>query len=168
MDRAAELGHLNIVKFLIANRTEGCTIGAMDWAAGSGHLDVMKFLDKHRSEGCSEFAIELLDRLGIPWSSDLTKDALLHGSMENHAWTHEKHPHIFVEMDENPLKSMAKKGNVERIEWLCDVVGLECSLDLLKDTVIRRRRRGMIVDWLVATMRFDRATIEKHIVERKA
>jgi Ankyrin repeats (3 copies) len=44
MDYAAELGHLEIVKFLHNNRTEGCTIDAMESAADEGHLDIVKFL----------------------------------------------------------------------------------------------------------------------------
>ncbi|KAI8925251.1 hypothetical protein BC831DRAFT_462006 [Entophlyctis helioformis] len=51
MDHAAENGHLHVVKWLHANRTEGCTTNAMDWAARSGHLHVVKWLLAHRTEG---------------------------------------------------------------------------------------------------------------------
>lgn len=57
MDRAAQLGYLDIVKFLHENRTEGCSNGAMDLAAEHGHIHVVKFLQENRTEGCTEYAI---------------------------------------------------------------------------------------------------------------
>ena len=47
-------GHLEVVKWLHENRTEGCSKCAMDWAAKNGHLDVVKFLHENRTEGCSK------------------------------------------------------------------------------------------------------------------
>ncbi|CAK4092017.1 unnamed protein product [Aphanomyces euteiches] len=43
MDAAAMNGHFEIVKFLHANRSEGCTTEAMDQAAARGHLEIVKF-----------------------------------------------------------------------------------------------------------------------------
>ena len=51
-DWAARNGHLNVVKYLIENRNEGCTTDAMDSAAGNGHLNVVKWLYENRNEGC--------------------------------------------------------------------------------------------------------------------
>ncbi len=34
-------GHLEVVKWLHMNPTEGCTTRAMDFAAGGGHLEVV-------------------------------------------------------------------------------------------------------------------------------
>eukprot|EP00122_Pirum_gemmata_P021472 Pgem_evm1s20004 len=58
MDFAAENGHLDVVKFLHRNRTEGCTKNAMTKAVKNGHLEVVKFLHKHRTEGCSPKAFQ--------------------------------------------------------------------------------------------------------------
>ncbi|KAJ1342656.1 hypothetical protein BSLG_002754 [Batrachochytrium salamandrivorans] len=58
MIAAAKNGHLDIVKFLHANRTEGCTSKAMDCAARHGHLEVVQFLHTHRSEGCTSVAMD--------------------------------------------------------------------------------------------------------------
>ncbi|KAL2912477.1 hypothetical protein HK105_208049 [Polyrhizophydium stewartii] len=57
MDKAAYGGSLDCVKFLHANRTEGCTFHAMDWAAWNNHLAVVKFLHANRAEGCSSWAM---------------------------------------------------------------------------------------------------------------
>ncbi|AVK76408.1 Ankyrin repeat domain containing protein [Pandoravirus neocaledonia] len=57
MDSAAAGGHLDIIRFLHANRTEGCTVAAMDGAATGGHLDVVEFLHVNRTEGCTPWAI---------------------------------------------------------------------------------------------------------------
>ena len=50
MNKAAENGHLDIVKFLHYNRIEGCTTDAMDHAAEYGHLDIVKFLQNNRKD----------------------------------------------------------------------------------------------------------------------
>ncbi len=44
MDMASQNGHLDIVKFLHENRSEGCTTWAMDYASRFGYLEVVKFL----------------------------------------------------------------------------------------------------------------------------
>ncbi len=57
MDWAACNGHLEVVKWLHVNSTEGCTAHAMDWAAACGHLEVVKWLHLNRSEGCTHWAM---------------------------------------------------------------------------------------------------------------
>ncbi|EGG18694.1 hypothetical protein DFA_04190 [Cavenderia fasciculata] len=56
LDIAAEKGYLDI--FLHFNRTEGCTIKAMDNAAFAGNIDIVKFLHYNRSEGCTTNAMD--------------------------------------------------------------------------------------------------------------
>ena len=55
---AAKYGHLDVVKWLHENRTEGCSVAAMDWAAKNGHLEVVKWLHVNRTEGCTEDAMD--------------------------------------------------------------------------------------------------------------
>jgi hypothetical protein len=64
MNRAAEYGHLEIVKWLHENRTEGCTKSAMDDAAKYGHLKVVKWLHENRTEGCTTYAMNDAARCG--------------------------------------------------------------------------------------------------------
>jgi len=58
MDRAAEGGHLSVVEWLHANRSEGCTKSAMDLAAQEGHLSVVEWLHFNRQEGCTTKAMD--------------------------------------------------------------------------------------------------------------
>eukprot|EP00639_Heterosigma_akashiwo_P015001 CAMPEP_0206372396 /NCGR_PEP_ID=MMETSP0294-20121207/7082_1 /ASSEMBLY_ACC=CAM_ASM_000327 /TAXON_ID=39354 /ORGANISM="Heterosigma akashiwo, Strain CCMP2393" /LENGTH=262 /DNA_ID=CAMNT_0053819763 /DNA_START=171 /DNA_END=959 /DNA_ORIENTATION=- len=57
MDLAAQEGHLSVVEWLHFNRQEGCTTKAMDQAGLNGHLPVVQFLSLHRREGCSQQGI---------------------------------------------------------------------------------------------------------------
>jgi hypothetical protein len=57
MNRAALNGHLNVVKWLHENRTEGCTNWAMDGAAQNGKLTMVKWLHQNRNEGCTTLAM---------------------------------------------------------------------------------------------------------------
>lgn len=58
MDYAAEFGHLDVVAFLHAQRTEGCTVRAMDAAAEYGWLAIVEFLHTYRTEGCTTHAMD--------------------------------------------------------------------------------------------------------------
>ena len=51
MDMAFKYDYLELVKFLHENRTEWCTVKAMDYACQNGHLNVVKSLHKNKSEG---------------------------------------------------------------------------------------------------------------------
>ena len=48
MNRASANGHLDVVKWLHFNRSEGCTTYAIDFAAANGHLDIVKWLHQNR------------------------------------------------------------------------------------------------------------------------
>ena len=64
MDDAAANGHLHVVVWLHANRDEGCSTSAMDWAAASGHLCVVQWLHTNRTEGCTTSATDNAARSG--------------------------------------------------------------------------------------------------------
>lgn len=50
MDGAAANNHLEVVKWLHENRSEGSTTDALDRAAGNGHIEVVQWLHAHRAE----------------------------------------------------------------------------------------------------------------------
>jgi hypothetical protein len=49
MDWAARRGHLEVVKWLHFNRTEGCTPRALNAAAAGGHVEVIKWLHENQA-----------------------------------------------------------------------------------------------------------------------
>ena len=59
MNWASENGHLEVVKWLHSNRTEGCTRRAMDMASENGHLEIVKWLHFNRTEGCDTWCYGL-------------------------------------------------------------------------------------------------------------
>ena len=54
IDIASQCGHLEIVQWLHANRSERCTNVAMNWAAHSGHLEIVDQLISHDANLNSE------------------------------------------------------------------------------------------------------------------
>lgn len=58
MDRVASNGHLDVVKWLHANHSEGCTSEAMRAAVYNDHFDVLLFLHANRSEGCAPHVVD--------------------------------------------------------------------------------------------------------------
>lgn len=57
-DEAASNGHLEVLKWLHANRFEGSTAKAMDSAARNGHLEVVKWLHENTTAGCTTRAMD--------------------------------------------------------------------------------------------------------------
>ncbi|CAM9844220.1 unnamed protein product [Ectocarpus sp. 6 AP-2014] len=58
MDIAAWKGRLSVLKWLQANRNEGCTIKGTTWAAQSGHLKVLRWLRHALGQECTTDALE--------------------------------------------------------------------------------------------------------------
>lgn len=72
MDGAAAMGHLEVVKWLHARRSEGCTMRALDGAIANNHFDVMEWLFANRSDGFSLAALcseteELTSLRSLQW-----------------------------------------------------------------------------------------------------
>ncbi|ETL86474.1 hypothetical protein L917_14092, partial [Phytophthora nicotianae] len=68
-------GHLNVIQWLHANRTEGCTTDAMNRAAWNGHLDIIQWLHPNRTEGCTTEAMDWAAKNGhlhvVQWLQNL-------------------------------------------------------------------------------------------------
>ncbi|KAG3012646.1 hypothetical protein PC120_g13740 [Phytophthora cactorum] len=83
MDAAALRGHLEVIKWLHENRSEGCSVhamdsaaaGAMDTAAAGGHLTTVQWLWSNRTEGCTTVAVDFAIYNGhfpvVKWFSEL-------------------------------------------------------------------------------------------------
>lgn len=65
IDVAASRGHLDVVAWLHANSTvDRATLFAMDEAAANGHLAVVQWLHENRTEGCTTRAMDCAARAG--------------------------------------------------------------------------------------------------------
>lgn len=55
-----------VLKWLHANRTEGCTQAAVDWAAGNGHIETLRWLLQKRRPvvGYSDRALDWATKNG--------------------------------------------------------------------------------------------------------
>jgi hypothetical protein len=122
MDEAAHYGHLEVVKWLHSNRTEGCSPYAMNWAAEEGHLEVVKWLHHNRTEGCSPYALNWASQKGhlevVKWlhinrTEGCANDAIYCASKNGHfdvvKWLHmnrtegsesklSKYTHLFLQI----------------------------------------------------------------------
>ncbi|KAH9078073.1 hypothetical protein Ae201684P_019176 [Aphanomyces euteiches] len=133
MDLAAHFGHLNVVKFLHINRTEGCSSEAMELAAEHGHMEVLQWLHANRSEGCSSYAMDHAARNGhleiVQWlhaqGYECTHKAMRY-AYENGHFSVVKWLHAF--RTEGCLRSIylqpilgdaTMTSAKEMIEWLC-------------------------------------------------
>ncbi|TYZ63346.1 hypothetical protein PybrP1_012885 [[Pythium] brassicae (nom. inval.)] len=89
MDSAAEFGHLGIVQWLHAHRSEGCTTDAMDLAASNGHLDVVRWLHENRDAGCTTNAMDFAAQNGhlhvIQWLHAHRREGCTRAAMDNAA-----------------------------------------------------------------------------------
>ncbi|KAG2843108.1 hypothetical protein PC116_g2264 [Phytophthora cactorum] len=127
MDVAAAHGHLDVVRWLHANRTEGCTKAAMDLAATNGHLDTVKWLQTHRSEGCTVEAMDGAASGGhldvVKWLQKHRTEGCTTAAMDNAAsgghfavlkWLSDKHAGCTVAA----LDGAATYGKLEVVKWL--------------------------------------------------
>ena len=100
IDYAAEEGHLEVVKWLHYNRSEGFTVNAMDQAAGRGYLEVVKWLHYNRSEGCTYFAMD---------------QAAYKGHLEVIKWLHDNRSEGCSDI---AINYAALRGHLEVVKWL--------------------------------------------------
>lgn len=161
MDEAAWHGHLDIVQYLRAKRTEGCTTTtfAIYRAATLGHLDVVKCLYEHRSEGCITRAIDGAAAFGhlevIKWLGD----HLFMGwtdAVENAARRHDSTllEWLYAQWDArscalNSEKVAAELGNLEALECFFAHYSdhMQRNVDNLRENALRWDR-WYAYEWL--------------------
>lgn len=106
MDNVAAGGHLDTVKWLHENRTEGCSTLATEFAATIGHFDVIKWLQENCNASCTPKTIanavknghfDIVLFLCAKYSEGCAPDAIhfeysLLMNLEIAQWLHEKYP----------------------------------------------------------------------------
>ncbi|EGG21834.1 hypothetical protein DFA_01720 [Cavenderia fasciculata] len=102
MGVAARNGHLDIVKFLHYNRTEGCVVDGLSLAARGGHLDIVKFLLLNRSD-VSKY--------------DVLTSAARSGNLELVKFLHEYNQFQF-NCNTEAMDIAAASGHFSVVEWL--------------------------------------------------
>ncbi|KAE9041886.1 hypothetical protein PR001_g6433 [Phytophthora rubi] len=119
MNYAAASGRLDMVRWIHENRSEACSTEPMDYAAGKGHLDVVRFLHENRSEGCTKHAMS---------------SAAANGHLEMVQWLYANRSE---RMPGNALRSAAKYGHVEVVLWLSEIVRKEPRGDACIQDAVR-------------------------------
>lgn len=134
MDMAAEEGHLHIVKWLHKNRTEGCTTAAMDAAATHGHLYILEWLYRNRTEGCTTWAMS---------------GAAKNGHIDVIKWLHLNKYDVVQDSGRHVLNAAAGYGHLNVIKWVYDNNYIDIKL-LSLDIIAKAAQYGHIhvVEWL--------------------
>ncbi|KAG9405129.1 hypothetical protein AC1031_004235 [Aphanomyces cochlioides] len=178
MTLAAQNGHMEIVQWLHINRDEVCRISLFHSSAiHEKALEMVEWLCVNRRDvdpdeilhdavlGNRIAIIELLvDRFGVPWSSRHTKTVVRLGYLTILRWIQGKDPRINDALDQSDLKKPITKGDLPMVQWLCEVVGLEFSDELLQLATSYSHTRN-ILEWLVETNRLDSKSFEEYLAK---
>ncbi|KAL2911081.1 hypothetical protein HK105_209470 [Polyrhizophydium stewartii] len=119
MDLAAEWGHLGVVEFLHNNRTEGCTSKAMLKAAENGRADVVEFLHKNRTDGVI---------------ADAAEAAAQHGRLAVIKCIHALAPEVITAAI---MRKAIEGGHIDVLEWMLDNTEVRLTSDDITCTVER-------------------------------
>lgn len=178
MDWAAVNGHFDVMKWLDANRTDGCsdaavnsaaeagnmemllwldahyseqwTFEAMDHAARGGHLAVVKWIHANRAEGCSPKAMD--------WAAG-------NGHLDVVQWLHtNRHEGCTV----LAMDRAARNGHLDVVQWLHEHRQEGCTTNAM-DSAAKQGHLD-VVQWLhenrtegCTTAAVDRAAGKGHL-----
>ncbi|KAK6093522.1 hypothetical protein MT418_006133 [Batrachochytrium dendrobatidis] len=141
MIAAAQNGHIDVVKFLHANRTEGCTTRAMDEAALHGHLNIIQFLHTHRTEGATSTAMDNAAAFGhlniVKWlhfnrtegcSVSAMDTAAANGHLDVIQFLHSnRHEGCTVKA----MDAAAREGHLHIVKWLHENRSEGCTVNAM-------------------------------------
>ncbi|KAL2917403.1 hypothetical protein HK105_203067 [Polyrhizophydium stewartii] len=112
MNGAAKYGHIGVVRWLAANRKDGCSATAMNEAAKNGHLEVLQFLHTQyphfvlsKSSSVFSFATDL--RV-LQWA----------------------HSHALIKKPQALLDTLAFGSPVASVQWVCATFGLRVTREM--------------------------------------
>ncbi|CAK4619305.1 hypothetical protein LEN26_009107 [Aphanomyces euteiches] len=143
MNEAAGNGHLEVVKYLHARNTNACTPDAMDMAAGNGHLHVVQWLHENRTEGCTVNAFNL-----AAGNNHLAVvQWLVHHRREGGS--------------AHAMDLAAKNGHLEMVQWLHHNTNYGCTPRAVDRAV--QANHVQVAMWLLQNRREG---CSKYVVER--
>ena len=162
MDYAAAGGHLEVVKWLHENRTEGCTTDAIDRAAAGGHLEVIKLLHQYGACGTSK-ALENASKYGhlevVRYLVEnnmclYTIKAIIHAAskayIEVFDYLSQKFPHlVYDDLMHKLVSAIAANGYVETLEQRHTQWSKYLTVDALEAAVMNGHLETVI--WLHET-----------------
>ncbi|KAL2915048.1 hypothetical protein HK105_205371 [Polyrhizophydium stewartii] len=112
VDTAAACGHLQVVEFLLTNRSDGCTAGAVDWAARNGHIHVLEWFH-HHPEHSHLFSASTMDFAAC-------------AGVKTMRWLHQHRPEGCTTQ---ALASAAQTDDADAVSWLlANITGVEWDL----------------------------------------
>lgn len=142
MNRASAYNHLDIVKWLHENRSEGGTIDSMNWAAKNGHINTLQWLHDNRTEGCSYKAIDYAAQFNhfdiVQWLSYNTTEgcsrsafqyAVKNGNLELVKFLNERHRECY--------KFISNYDDSDMFRNLSETAVKENQLDILKYLILQ-------------------------------
>ncbi|KAL2914151.1 hypothetical protein HK105_206409 [Polyrhizophydium stewartii] len=145
MDDAASKGHLDVVKWLHENRTEGCSVDAMNWAAKNGHLAVVQWLHSNRTEGCTSGAMNMAAFHGhldvVKWLLENRTEGNLAEAAKHAAWRNQlaviKHIQKLAPdaITGTLVDEAASSGSRLVLEWLINDAGVQPTASMISAAV---------------------------------
>lgn len=99
MDKAAEHGHLHIVRWLDIQGA-ACSANALDGALINGHIHVVQWLHDNRSEGCSPLIVRM---------------ASAYGQIESIKWLHQNQ---LARLDVDVMQHALQSGQLQVIQYI--------------------------------------------------
>ncbi|KAK1944268.1 hypothetical protein P3T76_004180 [Phytophthora citrophthora] len=152
MNSTARNGHLDVVKWLHANRSEGCTTEAMGKAAQNNHLAVLKWLDQNRTERFTDKAI---------------RGAVRVGNLEVLEWLYSRQPELCRITAVNCANDVLAYCSHFGVLWFLHQNCRECCLiETLKEALVATGKRLEFAEWAYVHHRHEfELTVEEQLFD---
>ncbi|CAK4623700.1 hypothetical protein LEN26_009273 [Aphanomyces euteiches] len=143
LNLAVKNGHFSVVQWLhthcngacqsgriLPSVTDQMSVGLVEWlCANRNELDILGLLTSAIDHRRDDIAALLTTRFGISWSSEHTKAALQDGKLNSLQYFYRQNPGIFEVLDEDAITLSIHGENLELVQWLCGLFGLQFPLD---------------------------------------
>ncbi|CAK4615273.1 unnamed protein product [Aphanomyces euteiches] len=174
MPFAAGSCRLEIMEWLHTHRYETCPIVHLNASAPMERtVQMIQWLCVNRSDIDPQYFVTqailldlsyviqlLVDQFGLPWSAQLTQEALYLDRVNILHWVHSKHPRTIESVDQVHLERAINKRDLPMVQWLCEAAQLKFTANLLHLATAMEWEDVLL--WLVETKRIDHQTIQEY------